>query len=130
MHSITNTIRFGRSTNEKGTSKNFYGNAVRKSQAVLDLEELEEFSTSKSDPPIIDLYSDFDLEDDLDSASRAYRRQSLATRLSPYGALSETEITPPPTQPQDVIECTAVASSTLGSQMDLELVKELVSCDV
>lgn len=118
-------MRFHRGNSDRGTSTKFYENALKTVQPdSLPELAIQNTSLTRSDPSLIDVYNDFDLEEDQDSAARFYRRQSLLHKTPPLAHITPdlSELEPPPVGLQtDVIQCSPIASSN-GSQFELDLV--------
>lgn len=82
MNSITNSIKSNRSSSDKGSSENFYSNALMKNSTLaIEINDLEESSLQLSESRRRINYPSFSDDDDDDDTTealtRAYRRQSL-----------------------------------------------------
>lgn len=129
MHSIVGSMKSNHGRGNKGTSENFYGNALKKNQPVsIDMDDLEDPTLPLGENTLCDYYSDMDMESDVDNAMRAYRRQSMASRTPPFHRFTPDSMeseSASEDQETHIIECKTVASSNLGSQFGLE---DIVGC--
>ena len=93
MNSITNSIKSNRSSSEKGSSENFYSNALMKNSTLaIEINDLEESSLQLSESRRrinYPSFSDDDDEDTTEALSKAYRRHSL---LPPTSSITTTSI--------------------------------------
>ena len=87
MNSITNSIKSNRSSSDKGSSENFYSNALMKNSTLaIQINDLEESSLQLSESRCRINYPSFSDDDDDDDTTealtRAYRRQSLLPAIT------------------------------------------------
>ena len=114
MNSITNSIKSNRSSSEKGSSENFYSNALMKNSTLaIEINDLEESSLQLSESRRrinYPSFSDDDEEDTTEALSKAYRRHSLL----------------PPTSS---ITTTSIATSSVASSVASSVVSSIVPTD-
>ena len=115
MNSITNSIKSNRSSSEKGSSENFYSNALMKNSTLaIEINDLEESSLQLSESRRRINYPSFsdddDDEDTTEALSKAYRRHSLL----------------PPTSS---ITTTSIATSSVASSVASSVVSSIVPTD-
>ena len=94
MNSITSSIKSNRSSSDKGSSENFYSNALMKNSTLaIEINDLEESSLQLSESRCRINYPSFsdddDDEDTTEALSKAYRRHSL---LPPTSSIATTSI--------------------------------------
>ena len=147
MNSITNSIKSNRSSSDKGSSENFYSNALMKNSTLaIEINDLEESSLQLSESRRRINYPSFSDDDDDDDTTealtRAYRRQSLlpaTTSISTSSVASTIVPTALTTAPElheetldhlelevssdepesNIIQCRTIASS-VNSQYGLD----------
>ena len=115
MNSITNSIKSNRSSSDKGSSENFYSNALMKNSTLaIEINDLEESSLQLSESRRRINYPSFsdddDDEDTTEALSKAYRRHSLL----------------PPTSS---ITTTSIATSSVASSVASSVVSSIVPTD-
>lgn len=97
MNSITNSIKSNRSSSDKGSSENFYSNALMKNSTLaIEINDLEESSLQLSESRRRINYPSFSDDDDDDDTTealtRAYRRQSLLPAITSITSSSGASI--------------------------------------
>ena len=120
MNSITNSIKSNRSSSEKGSSENFYSNALMKNSTLaIEISDLEESSLQLSESRRRINYPSFsdddDDEDTTEALSKAYRRHSL---LPPTSSITTTSIA-----------TTSIATSSVASSVASSVVSSIVPTD-
>lgn len=124
MNSITNSIKSNRSSSEKGSSENFYSNALMKNSTLaIEINDLEESSLQLSESRRRINYPSFsdddDDEDTTEALSKAYRRHSL---LPPTSSITTTSIA---TSSVASIVASSVASSIVPTDAPTATTSEL-----
>lgn len=128
VNSITNSIKFNRSSSEKGSSENFYCNALMKNSTFsVDIGDLEESSLQLTESRHRINYSTISDEDEdedtTEALTKAYRRQSLLPVSVPAPheePLDHLELEVSSDEPEsNIIHCKTISSS-INSQYGLE----------
>ena len=124
MNSITNSIKSNRSSSDKGSSENFYSNALMKNSTLaIEINDLEESSLQLSESRRRINYPSFSDDDDDDDTTealtRAYRRQSLLPATTSISTSSVASTIVPTDAP------TATTHTTTTSELHEETLDHL-----